>query len=205
MGGQPRDPCVCVLQRFLPARQAAQSGAGWLLSEACPPGESEKLLVFPAMGTLSPATPLLYIFSFQNRSCNGSTPRRDWRGLRSHPGGSSPLGTRTVSVLDEDKVSAGRSWVLSLNCETGTCKCFCRLYRQDSSYSLGCGLEPAVAFRCCHCSCLMGFKSSSPPMGSKIFLKPSIAVSSLSFSISLPYLQSRINVLPSLPFPAVSD
>lgn len=167
--------------------------------------QSEKLLVFPAMGTLSPAAPLLlYIFPFQNRSCNGSIPRRDWRGLCSHPGGSSPFGTRTVSVLDEGKVSAGRSWALSLNCKTGTCKCFCRPYRQDSSCSLGCGLDPAVAFWCCHCSCLMGFKSSSPPMGSKTFLKPNIAVSSLGFSTSLPYLQSRINVLSSLPFPAGS-
>lgn len=107
-------------------------------------------------------------------------------------------------MLDEGKVSAGRSWALSLNCKTGTCKCFCRLYRQGSSCSLGWGLDPAVAFRYCHCSCLMGFKSSSPLMGSKTFLKPSIAVPSLSFSTSLPYLQSRINVLSSLPFPAGS-
>lgn len=69
---------MAVLQRFLPARQAAQPGAWWLLSEACPPAEREKLLVSPAMGTLSPAAPLLlYIFPFQNRSCNGSIPRRD--------------------------------------------------------------------------------------------------------------------------------
>lgn len=140
MERQPWDPCGCVLPVFPSSTAGRVPGMVWSAASPLLPAAAQGI-VAASMAALqdlptrrkwetssfswdgnfvSRYLPVFFIFpSPIVHVLSGNKSARGWRCVCSLPGGSSFLGTRSMSGLNGDTVGAGRSWTLSLGYKQG--------------------------------------------------------------------------------------